>query len=128
MEEQIANTLKQNIIVPSETTLAAPVIGDPDEAPVEFTLDELTQYKMSRHFGEDLNSLDTESVKQYNYIYKQVSEVIGSDEYAVVINKINDFIRMLGLGFADDSRQKLYQWLKLDNKRSMIETEMRNIV
>lgn len=122
-ESQIQEKLKQNIPQAPEHTAAAPVIGDPQIGPVEYQLDEITQYKLQQHFGETYREGDTVGNQQATYIYQSVSEQLGTKDYPVVVGKINELKRMLGLNHTENSRYKLYQWLKLDQRRSRIEQE-----
>lgn len=125
-EAQIAENLKQNI--PTQTTTVAdPVVSDPVETSVELSLDEITQYKLSQHLGEDFRPDDKEVNQQLSYIYQNISEAIGTQEYPLVVAKMNELMRILGLANAQNPRFKLYQWLKLDQKRSKIEMEMSNV-
>lgn len=122
-ESQIANNLKQNIPQAPEHITAYPVVSDPQMVPIAYDLDEITQYKLHQHFGETYREGDLEGNKQIDYIYKSVAEQIGSNDYPIVVAKINELKRMLGLNHTENARYKLYQWLKLDQKRSRIEQE-----
>lgn len=127
MEEQIAQNLKQNIPAPAAPTIAAPVVGDPAEANVEFSLDELTQYKLAQHFDEQYQPTDTIANQQLTDIFKIISDRIGTTDYVYVVQHLNELKRMLGFNHTENARFKLYSWLKLDNKRSHIEMEMSNV-
>ena len=125
-EAQIVESLKTNI--PQDTTtIAAPVVGDSVETPVALDLDEITQYKVLQHFGEQLTN-DPQIKEQIGYIYKEISDRIGTQEYPFVVAKMNELMRMLGFSNATNPRFRLYQWLKLDQKRTNIEMEMNNVV
>lgn len=122
-EAKIQQTLKQNIPAPAEHTPAAPTVSDPSLVQVHYDLDELTQYKLMQHFGENYKEGDQTARQQISYIYEAIADQIGSKDYPVVVAKINDLKRMLGLNHTDNARYKMYQWLKLDQKRSRIEQE-----
>lgn len=126
-ETEIQQTLKQNIPQAPQHVMAAPVVGDAQEVPIEYGLDEITLYKLQQHFGETYKEGDITGNKQMSYIYDAVSEQLGTKDYPVVVAKINDLKRMLGLNHTSNPRFKLYQWLKLDQKRSRIEMEMSNV-
>lgn len=125
-EQTLADNLKQNI--PKESTYTpptpVPTVSDPQLVPVPYELDELTTYKLQQHFGETYDDKDTVAKQQLGYIYEAVAERIGSKDYPFVVAKISEMKRMLGLNHTDNSRYKLYQWLKLDQKRSRLESEM----
>ena len=123
MEIEIAENLKQNIPQTPEPTIAPPVVGDSIEVPVSIELDEVTQYKLHQHFAETYKPGDQDSNQQINYIYQMVAEQIGTTEYPFVVAKINELQRILGFTHSDNARFKLYQWLKLDQKRTKIELE-----
>lgn len=127
MEEEIVARLQENIPKQPEHNMAAPVVSDPQETPIEQGLDEITLYKLHQHFGETYREGDLESNKQMKYIYESVAEQLGTRDYPVVVSKINELKRMLGLNHTDNSKYKLYEWLKLDQKRSQIELEMDNL-
>lgn len=127
VEQQIQQDLKQNIPQPTQHTMAAPVVSDPQETPITQSLDEITLYKLHQHFGETYREGDLEGNKQMGYIFEAVAEKLGTQDYPVVVSKINELKRMLGLNHTDNSKYKLYQWLKLDQKRSCIEMEMGNL-
>lgn len=128
-ETQIADNLKQNI--PKESIYAPPVptptIGDPQLVPITYDLDELTMYKLQQHFGETYDDKDDIAKQQLGFIYEAVAERVGTKDYVFVTAKINEIRRMLGLNHTDNPRVKLYQWLKLDQKRSRLESEMTEI-
>lgn len=122
-EAQIVNTLKQNLPQPSEPTTAPPVVGDPTEAPINIELDEVSLYKLHQHFAEDYRPGDQDSNQQISYIYNAIAQQLGTSDYPFVVAKINELQRMLGFRNTENARFKLYQWLKLDQKRSRIELE-----
>jgi len=122
-EQKIQATLKQNIPQAPQHQMAAPVVSDPNIVPVEYSLDELTQYKLQQHFGETYREGDTKGNDQISYIFNAVAEQLGTKDYPVVVAKINELKRMLGLNHTDNARYKMYQWLKLDQRRSRIEQE-----
>lgn len=128
-ENKIAQTLKQNIPQTVESTPVAPtpVVSDPALTPITYDLDEMTLYKLQQHLGDTYKEGDIQGNQQASYIYKTVAERIGSQDYPVVVAKINDLNRMLGISHAENARYKLYEWLKLDQKRSRIEMEMNNV-
>jgi hypothetical protein len=76
-----------------------------------------------QHFGENYKEGDQIARQQLTYIYEAIADQVGSKDYPVVVAKINDLKRMLGLNHTDNARYKMYQWLKLDQKRSRIEQE-----
>lgn len=130
MDEQIiADDLKQNI--PKESTYTpptpTPTVSDPAEATLHYDLDEITTYKLQQHFGETYNDKDMVAKQQLGFIYESVAERIGTKDYPFVIAKISEMKRMLGLNHNDNARHKLYEWLKLDQKRSRLESEMTSI-
>lgn len=128
-ETQIAQTLKQN--VPSSDTahvMAAPVVGDvPTGQPTDYGLDDITVYKLGQHFGENYKESDIEAKQQLGYIYEDIAQRLNTREYPVVVGKINELRRMLGFNHSENARYKLYQWLKLDQKRTQIEMEQNNL-
>lgn len=128
-ETKIQETLKQNIPQPVEATVVAPkpAVSDPALTPITYDLDEMTLYKLQQHLGDQYKEGDIEGNKQASYIYKTVAERIGSQEYPMVVAKINDLNRMLGISHAENARYKLYEWLTLDQKRSKIEMEMNSV-
>lgn len=128
-ETQIAETLKQNIPQPAESTpaVSTPLVSDPSLTPITYDLDEMTLYKLQQHFGDQYKEGDFDANKQASYIYQTVSERVGSQEYPVVVAKINDLKQMLGINHAENARYKLYEWLRLDQKRSKIEMEMNSV-
>lgn len=126
-ETQIADNLKQNIPQAPQHLMAYPEVSDPQEVPVNVGMDETTLYKLQQHFGETYREGDITGNQQMTYIYDAVAEQLGTKDYPVVVAKINELKRMLGLNHTDNPRYKLYQWLKLDQKRSRIEMEMSNV-
>lgn len=128
-ETEIQAKLQQNIPKADEPTTVVPaqIKSDPELTPVDFELDEITQYKLHQHFGEDYKEGDQVARQQLGYIYQAVSDRAGTKEYPFVVAKINELKRMLGLNYTDNSRYKLYQWLKLDQNRTKIEQEMNNV-
>lgn len=126
-ETEIVNQLKQNLPAEPVHTPAAEIVSDPSMVPVAYDLDEITQYKLQQHFGETYNEGDQVAKQQLAYIYESISEQIANKDYPFVVAKINELKRMLGLNHTDNSRYKLYQWLKLDQRRSRIEMEMGNL-
>ena len=127
-EAQIADRLQQKASETQYTHTPAPEMkGETGFGSAEVKLDEIVQYKLAQHFGEDYNEHDVKNNQQLSYIYNDVAERLGTHEYPLVVAKINELKRMLGLNNADNSRYKLYQWLKLDQKRSKIELEMDNV-
>lgn len=125
-ETEIAQKLRAKTTQPVHNE-AEPVVSDPHEVPVKYELDEITQYKLHQHFGENYREGDETARQQLQYIYEHIADRIGSKEYPFVVAKINELRRMLGLNYDNNSRYKLYQWLKLDQKRTKIEMEMNNI-
>lgn len=127
-EETIVAKLKQNLPASSPHTPALPVVGDePTGQPTNYGLDEMTVYKLGQHFGENYKDSDSVARQQLGYIYQDIAERLGTREYPVIVGKINDLRRMLGFNHTEDSRYKLYQWLKLDQKRTQIEMEQNNL-
>lgn len=131
-EAEIASKLQQKLQPEPTQEIPSPLPedkGHPGQATIapELELDEITQYKLHQHFGENYREGDEVARKQLEFIYTDVAERIGSREYPFVVAKINELKRMLGLNHTDDARFKLYQWLKLDQKRSQLEIEMREL-
>lgn len=126
-ETKIQETLKQNIPQATPHTMAAPVVSDPQLVPIIQGVDEITLYKLHQHFGDHYSEGDSTGNTQMSYIYDAVAERIGTRDYPMVVGKINEIRRMLGLNSTDNARYKMYQWLKLDQKRSRLESEMANV-
>lgn len=128
-ETKIAESLKQNIPQEVEATPVTPkpTVSDPALVPITYDLDEMTLYKLQQHFGDQYKEGDFDGNKQASYIYQTVSDRVGTQDYPVVISKINDLKQMLGINHAENARYKLYEWLRLDQKRSRIEMEMNSV-
>lgn len=125
-EQTIADSLRSNVPESASHDMAAPVVGDPNLTQIEYPLDELTQYKLHQQFGENYKEGDDVAKQQLAYIYSDIAQRIHTSDYTFVVAKMNELRRMLGLNHDENARYKLYQWLKLDQKRSKIEMEMRN--
>lgn len=126
-EEAIAAKQRDNIPAPVEQKAPAPVAaqeGLASDFTGEFKLDEMTQYKLHEFFGEQYRSSDEESKQRASYIYETVAHLIGTSEYGYVISKMRDLEQMIGAGNSEQRLYKLYQWLKLDNARKKIDSEM----
>lgn len=128
-EAEIVARLKQNITTPQDTVLAAAVspvdttYGQATTAP-DFKLDEMTQYKLQDYFGEQYRDSDEIKRQQTQYIYEEVSKLIGEPGYGFVVAKIRDLERTIGISNSPERLFRMYQWLKLDKTRKNIEAEM----
>lgn len=127
-ESEIVAKLKASVTPPPDNVLATvappePINGQATIAP-EFSLDELTQYKLHDYFGEEYKQSDEVKRQQAQYIYDKVTEMVHAPEYGFVIAKIRDLEQMLGTFSSEDRLYKLYQWLKLENVRKGIDAEM----
>lgn len=130
-EDQIVNSLKQNLPKPYETDLAPPpetdtTTGQATIAP-EFELDELTLYKLHDFFGLPYKEHDEMTNQQARYVYNEVSKMVGTTEYSVVMAKIIDLEGILGIRQTENRMVRLHQWLRLDNIRKSTENEMHNL-
>lgn len=129
MDEQvIADQLKQNVAQPTveEVTPAPPTVGEPNQAQAAaaIDLDELTQFKLHDFFGEPYRATDEVKRQQLSYIYQNVSEMVGSTDYGIVVTKMRDLEQVVGLAHTQDKMYKMYQWLKLNNVRKSIDMQM----
>lgn len=128
-EATIAANLQQKVQTnATQHVMAAPVVGDPATGqPTDYGLDEITVYKLGQHFGENYKESDDVAKQQLGYIYQDISDRLGTREYPVIVGKMNELRRMLGFNHTENARYKLYQWLKLDQKRTQIEQEQNNL-
>lgn len=128
-EATIAATLRQSITPPPDTVLTPePVVdityGQAASDPIDFKLDEITQYKLQDYFGEQYKDSDEVKRQQTEYIYSEISQIIDNADYGFVLAKIRDLERIIGLTNADNRLYRLYQWLKLDKTRRSVEAEL----
>jgi len=126
-EEQIANTLKQNLppayepTAPIQTT--PPPVGQAESAmPIE-GVDEMTLYKIHEFFGEKYRNTDETTNQQAKYIYEKISELSGETDYNFIVEKMRELERIIGTVNSDRRMYKLYQWLKLDSMRRSVEAQ-----
>lgn len=127
-EAQIVEKLKQNV-TPQATTVLAPIAPpstDNGQAVVasKYPLDEMVQYKLHDYFGEQYKPNDEEARQRLEYIYTQVSELVGEQDYGIVLAKIRNLEDIIGTNYSDNRIYKVYQWLKLDKARRSIDAEM----
>lgn len=131
MEEQIAQSLKQNIPQSEAFTPAAPdaipPMGVADVTPNYGVLDELTSMKLASFFNLDFSRLDETVKQQMKYVYAKVAEKVGSADYPFVVAAVSELQRMIGVGESNQKLYKTYQWLKLDSIRKRTEQEMVNL-
>lgn len=129
-EAQIARQVAQKLTPPPNTVLTQPEApapvdtsyGQATTAPA-FELDEMTQYKLHDYFGEVYRDSDEVKRQQVQSIYRQVSELIDSQDYGFVVAKIRDIERIIGLNGASNRLYRLYQWLRLDQARRSLDAE-----
>lgn len=129
-EQQIQEQLRQNI--PETEHFVAPTpqpvvpSSDRPSESVSIELDELATFKLHDLFGKTYHSNDAETKQQLNYIYSNISEMVGSTEYGFVANKIRELESMLGI--TEQNRvARLYKWLKLNSMSRNIDYEMRSL-
>ncbi len=125
-EQQIANQLKQNLPQPTEAQPIAPKpqlgVGQAEQAmPLE--LDEMTVYKLHEFFGERYDSTDEKSKEQVTYVYEKIGEIIGEQDYGLIIEKARDLELLIGVAHDENRMYKLYKWLKLDSMRRSVEAQ-----
>lgn len=127
-EQQIQEELKQRVPVPPPPPV--PVATPPDTSYGQattappFELDEMTQYKMHDYFGEIYHDTDETKRQQVTFIYEHIAQLVDSREYGFVISKARDLERIIGIAEAPDRLYRLYQWLRLDSARKLIDAEM----
>lgn len=127
-ESEIAERVKQNIPQPAQAVPAPkqPIDTQFGRATTAVTMDfdELTLYKLHNFFGQTYAASDLDNVKRIKYIYGRIAEDIGNPDYPHVISKAADLMRKAGIANSDNRIYRLYQYLKLDNVKRGIETEM----
>ncbi len=84
----------------------------------------MTQYKLQDFFGEQYKDSDEVKRHQVEYIYKEVSQLIDTQDYGFVVSKIRDLERIVGTTSRPDRLYRMYQWLKLDKTRRSVEAEL----
>lgn len=109
---------------PTETEPTKPE-GNPSDFNGEFELDDLTKFKLHEYFGQKFKTYDTDTIQRVEYIYKTAAEIAGSSEYGQIISTIRSMEQMLGSYNSDNRLYKMYEWMRLDNARRRISTEMR---
>lgn len=114
-EAQVAQKLAESVPKPVES---APVIpekptGVIDHTPVEFGLDELTQYKLHDVFNEIYQPNDEQTKQKLTYIYEEVKKLAGTDEYVHIVSKIRELMQVAGIARSENQIPKLHEWLRL---------------
>jgi hypothetical protein len=131
-EKQIAEQLKQRITPPADTIIVKPdppdtTYGQATTNP-DYQLDEMTQYKLQDYFGEVYKDSDTAKRQQAQFVYDEISSLVGSKEYGFIIAKLRDLERVIGVAGTNNRLYRTYQWLKLDKTRRNIEAEMGAVI
>jgi hypothetical protein len=129
-EETIAAQLRESVAMPPEVVprAAEPVpYTEPSASTAEMKLDDVMQYKLHEYFGEQYRSADEQNKQRIDFIYKSVSERIGTSEYGYVVAQIRNLEQMIGVARADNRLYKMYEWLRLDGSRRKIDAEMEAI-
>lgn len=128
-EAQIAESLKQKIPAPYTTNIADITVNDGSLSYAsDFPLDELVQYKLHDYFGEQYKPTNSENKQRLSFIYDEVSKMIDTQDYGLVVAKIRDLERVIGITNTDNRMYRLYQWLRLNNTRKSIEAEMGSVI
>lgn len=124
-ESEIAKQQAQNIPQPEPTTLAPvePPKTDYTDKPTEYEIPELSIYKLMDSLGEQYTQKDTEGIEYANNIYKMTAEMIGSNDYLDVSDKVREITRVIGAQDAPNKMFRIYQWLRLEGQRKRIERE-----
>lgn len=133
-ESEIAQRLKQSIpqdsVYTPQPIVAAPVDTTQGQAKVaeQYKLDEMTQYKLHDLLGEQYQPTNDVAKQQVEFIYEYVAKMVDSPEYGYIAAKIREIERMIGTTDRPDRIYRLYQWIKLDNARKVIEAEQGALV
>lgn len=122
-ETDIQNQLKQNLPTAPEPTapVATPAVFDDSAAP--YGLDEMTEYKLHRYFGEDYQP-NSELAAVVTTVYRQVAELYGAQDYLEVVTRVRDIERMMGISHEPKRAYKVHRWLGLESIRRRTEQEM----
>lgn len=129
-EQTIADRLKQKIASPPEADESV-VVTQPDTDPpnqanvaIPAELDEITQYKLHDFFGEPYKEYNEINRQRLNYIYEQISDMVNSTDYGLVVAKMRELEQIIGIAQSPDRMYKFYHWLRLNNIRKDIDLQM----
>lgn len=88
---------------------------------------DLVRYKLHDYFGQNYSEANTDDISRAEYIYKQVSKLIGSNDWVEIISKIHEFEKIANTKNYNHRLNALYKWLRLDEVRRSAEVEMQII-
>lgn len=129
MEEQkIAQSLLQTVPQRNDEPIAVPPpppAKDEDSSYVQDAVSELGLLKISNVLGIDRPTGDAQ--EKLRYIYEEIASRTSDKSQESVLSTLNDYLIRLGFAFREDRFLKLYLWLKLNNEKQALESEMASL-
>ena len=125
-EQEIIDELR--LRAPTPALLAPPVIAptltDEQSSIIPSEVSELGLLKLGGMLG--LERPDDASATRLRFLYEQFAEISPDSSFDAVLGTVKDYLTRLGLLFREDRFMRLYLWVKLNQERQAIDTEIEN--